>query len=247
MTDTSFNATSFTRAWTGVLALSRASTLPTVWMNVITAVVVSGSADPLNGGVLLLASMSAFYTSGMALNDVFDAAVDEHDQPYRPIPSGQITLTQALAFAVGLLAIGVAVLLATPFPTAVVPGLALGIAIVVYDRFHKSHPWTVVVMASCRLLVYLVCGWAMTGTLETLVVVAGTLQFAFTLAVTVVARREGQRQEPYEWPVVPYLIAGMCLVDGLFLAAVEGPLWLLPALGFALMTRAAQKWLPLGD
>ena len=233
--------------WTGLLALCRVSNLPTVWMNVTTAVVLSGAAEPVSGGVLLLVSLSAFYTSGMAFNDVFDAAVDEETQPYRPIPSGQVTLGQAMTVAIGLLVVALACLLATPFPSSVGLGVVLGVAIVVYDRYHKSFSWAVLVMASCRLLLFLVCAWAMVGSLPVLVVLAGAVQFTYTLLLTVVARRENQRGRPYAWPLVPWLIAGMCLVDGVFLAFADSALWLLPAIALAALTRLAQRWLVRGD
>ena len=233
--------------WIGLLALCRVSNLPTVWMNVVAAIVLSGAADPFAAAVLLLTSMSAFYTSGMAFNDVFDAAVDEKTQPYRPIPSGQVTMGQAMFFAVGLLVVGLATLLATPYPSAVVPGLALGVAIIVYDRYHKTCSWAVWVMASCRLLVFLVCAWAMTGTIAVAVALGGAVQFVYTLLLTVAARWENQRGQPYAWPLVPRLIAGMCLVDGLFLAVVETPAWLVPAVAMAVLTRWAQLWLVRGD
>ena len=42
-------------------------------------------------GLLIVASAS-LYLAGMVLNDVFDIELDHEEQPYRPLPSGRISL-----------------------------------------------------------------------------------------------------------------------------------------------------------
>src|SRR5436190_17496916 len=81
------------------LLLSRVSNLPTVWSNVL-AGLVAGSAFP--GSVttpatvaLLILGASAFYTGGMFLNDAFDAPFDRRARPERPVPRGEVGLTEA--------------------------------------------------------------------------------------------------------------------------------------------------------
>ena len=65
-----------------VLAICRVSNLPTVWMNVLTAAVLSGMGVELSSLSLLLLSLSCFYCGGMCLNDVFDRSFDAGD--WRP-------------------------------------------------------------------------------------------------------------------------------------------------------------------
>lgn len=235
--------------WRGLLALCRVSNLPTVWMNALTAVVLADPPMPASAGTaaLLAVALAAFYCGGMALNDVFDAEEDARSQPYRPIPAGLVTKSRARALATLLLLLGPALLLAAPFPTAVIPGLLLLAAIYGYDRYHKAHPATVLLMAACRLLVFAVSAWAVAGAVTPVVLAAGTVQFIYTLSVTLVARWEGRRGRAYSWPVVPNLLAAMALVDGLFLTVVASPLWLLPAAAAAALTRLGQRFVVRGD
>ncbi|MDV9201913.1 UbiA family prenyltransferase, partial [Streptomyces sp. Wh19] len=50
----------------------------------------------------LAASSVALYWAGMALNDWADRAEDATERPERPIPSGRLTPSAALATAIGL-------------------------------------------------------------------------------------------------------------------------------------------------
>src|SRR5256885_8345847 len=43
----------------------------------------------------LMASSAALYTAGMVFNDVFDYAIDAKERPFRPIPSGQVSMRSA--------------------------------------------------------------------------------------------------------------------------------------------------------
>ncbi len=224
-----------------LLDLSRVSNLPTVWMNVVCAAVLAGGASP--GLVVLLAlSMSAFYCFGMALNDVCDREWDAREQPFRPIPSGRLTLGEAARCAAGLFAAGFALLAFAPHPIAMASGVGLVALIAAYDVFHKRHPATALLMAACRTGVFVVTALAVAGEVAPIVWLAGGISFAWTLLVTVVARHENTRGQPYRGPVIPRLIAAMALVDGLVLAIVVHPAWLLVGVAAAVLTRRAQRW-----
>src|SRR5438067_1808835 len=56
----------------------------------------------------LIAASAALYTAGIAFNDVFDREIDAKERPFRPIPSGQISLTSACLLATTLLIAGIA-------------------------------------------------------------------------------------------------------------------------------------------
>src|SRR5439155_7691513 len=87
------------------------------------------------------------------LTDVFDYAGDCARRPDRPLPSGVVSRFEASAFGFGLLALGSGLLL----PLGVGPfasGLLLAALILGYDLWHKTNPLSPVVMAACRVMVY---------------------------------------------------------------------------------------------
>jgi hypothetical protein len=108
--------------------------------------------------VLLLLSSTSLYWAGMVWNDYFDLEQDRRERPFRPLPSGRISLATARGLGIGLLAAGV--LLAGladwgeeglrwhSLPLAV--GLAA--AILVYDGGLKRTWAGPVVMGTCRFL-----------------------------------------------------------------------------------------------
>jgi 4-hydroxybenzoate polyprenyltransferase len=224
-----------------LLALCRVSNLPTVWMNVVCAAVLAGAASP-GLVVSLCLALSAFYCFGMALNDLCDREWDAREQPFRPFPSGRLTLDEAGRCAAGLFGAGFALLAFTPHRIALVSGAALVAVIVAYDVFHKRHPATVLLMAACRTGVFVVTAHAVAGEVAPVVWLAGGIAFAWTLLVTVVARHENTRGRPYAGPVIPRMLAAMAIVDGAVLAVVVHPAWLLAGLAAAALTRRAQRW-----
>jgi 4-hydroxybenzoate polyprenyltransferase len=224
------------------LALARVSNLPTVWMNVLAAAVLATGGLSLAPWLLLVLALSAFYAAGMVWNDVVDRELDRVAKPERPIPSGRITLRAARAFGTALFALGLALLLAAPHASAFVPGLALVALIGVYDRYHKAHPATVLAMAGCRVGVFFVSAWALTGGVPGAVWIGAAASFAHTALVTVVARVENARGRPFAFPAVPAVIAAMGVTDGLVLALLRAPAWLLAGLAAAALTWAGQRF-----
>ena len=116
-------------------------------------------------------------------------------------------------------------------------------AIVAYDVSHERNPIAPLVMGLCRALVYTVAGSA-AGGLAPLVIGGAVVMGFYVVGLTVVARLAGRNAR---W-LVPLLIAGISLVDAVFIAAVAPALWPLAAvaaLGFPL-TLVLQRWVP-GD
>ena len=229
-----------------ILALCRISNLPTLWMNVLTAAVLAnppGGAQGVYAVLLLCLALSCFYCGGMALNDVCDLDYDSVHQRFRPIVAGRITLAQASATLCTLFALGFLCLLAAPYSAGVAAGVALLAVIWFYDRFHKRHPSTVLAMAGARLLAYVVTALALAGTVSSLVWLAGIAQAAYILTLTFVARYESRMpNRRYAWPIVPWMLAAIALCDGVVLAVLVHPAWLVAGVAGMALTRAAQRY-----
>lgn len=52
--------------------------------------------------IILMIASTMIYAAGMATNDLFDYQEDLKDRPFRPIPSGRISVRAAWRFAIGL-------------------------------------------------------------------------------------------------------------------------------------------------
>jgi len=236
--------TAAARAVVGVLALLRVSNLPTIWTNVLGGLLLSGATLEAGLFVPLAASLSCFYVGGMALNDLWDVGWDRAHRPERPLPSGVVSIDTARGLVVALFVAAFALLLAAPQRAGLLAGAVLLAAIVVYDRLHKRTALSVLAMAACRLLAYVVVAAAATGTVAGAVWLAASLQAIWVLALSVVARSHARRGGGPN--LVPWLIAGISLLDGLLLALLVAPVWLLAGLGGMLLTRLAQQLVP-GD
>ena len=185
-------------------------------------------------------AVSLFYIGGMFLNDAFDADIDARSRPERPLPAGDVTRGEVFAGGAVLVAAGMLSLPAEP--TTMLLGAALAAAIVFYDFRHKANALAPLVMGACRGLVYLIAGAAAAG-VSTTVIVGGVLMTTYVVALTVVARQAGANAR---W-LVPLLIAGISIVDALFIAFVTSSsgLALVAAAGFPL-TLLLQRVVP-GD
>ena len=89
------------------------------------------------------------YAGGTTLNDYVDAAEDARERPERPIPSGAVSRTAALAVGVFLLACGVAAAaVIRPQSGGVAAGLTA--CIFLYNGVFKHRPVGVVFMGGAR-------------------------------------------------------------------------------------------------
>ena len=228
------------------LALGRVSNLPTVWMNVLAASALTagfyGFPIPVMGMLATMLAMSLFYAAGMCFNDYCDRHWDAERQPYRPIPAGKISARKVLTLTLMLFSLGFAALLLTPSNRGIIVAAALLALILAYDLLHKKHWATVILMALTRLGVYLVAAYALFGSAPTAVVVLGAIQCGYTLLVTIVARLENSRPGGFGFPVIPWMIAAMGLVDGVYLAVTVAPVWLLAGVAIVFLTRLGQRY-----
>lgn len=224
------------------LDLCRVSNLPTVWTNVLAAGLLATGRFDLASYLLLAFALSGFYLAGMSLNDICDVAHDRAHRPTRPIPSGRVSLRGAWGITVALFGGGLMLLAIGPDPRGVLAGLLLLAAIVAYDFHHKGNPLSVLLMAACRFLVFIVVALALTGSVPSPVLVAGGIQFAYGVVISLVARHENARHAPYSFPVIPAMLAGIALLDGVVMAVFVSLAWLAAGVAGMLLTWAGQRY-----
>lgn len=132
-----------------LLKLVRAPAGITAISNIVAAATIA-SQGQLNASLLLLILASVlFYYSGMTLNDCFDYQEDLKERPNRPIPSGELSLTQGWCIGFGLM-IGGLLLAFSYSQIAGYVGIALSIVITLYNSIIKEGFIGSICMASCR-------------------------------------------------------------------------------------------------
>jgi 4-hydroxybenzoate polyprenyltransferase len=224
------------------LDLCRVSNLPTVWTNVLAASVLAGGQFMTAPYLLLALALSFFYVAGMSLNDVCDVEHDRAKRPARPIPSGRVSMRAATVLTLALFTCGFLLLAVAPHASGLIAGVLLLLTIVAYDFRHKNQPFSIVLMAACRLLVFIVTALALTDSLPPPVLIAGAIQFLYVISISLVARGESRRSSPYPFPVIPAMLAGIALLDGILLALLASPVWLIAGVMGAGLTWAGQRY-----
>jgi hypothetical protein len=191
---------SWRRRVRGYLALARVSNSPTVVTNVLAGAALSGAVRPSTEIALLAVAMVFFYTAGMFLNDLCDYAIDRHQRPDRPLPSGVVSRVEAAVAVVVLFAAGQALLLFVG-PAPFLSGLVLIAAIVLYDLWHKTNPLSPVIMATARMLVYVTAFVAFPPNTYGPLVIVGGLLGLYIVGLTYVAKSETGAHLTKYWPV----------------------------------------------
>ncbi len=148
----------------------------------------SWAGRPLHGRALGIPVASVLlYWSGMALNDLADADLDEIERPERPIPSGRISRRAAGITAAALAVGGIAAAGIFGGRKSVALAVPLAAAIATYNLVAKSGPFGPAVMAACRGLDVLMGA----GSDRMLAAApAATIIAAHTANVTVLSRGE---------------------------------------------------------
>ena len=198
--------------WRVWLRLGRVSNLPTVWTNVLAAVLLTQSRFDVRAGATLAAAFSFSYVGGMFLNDAYDSKIDAIERPDRPIPSGLVRARDVWVAGFAMLALGTVLVAVTAvFSGAnplrpVVASVALGGAIVLYNAWHKGNPLSPILMGLCRVLVYATAALAVSGRLDPEVVRAAALLLAYVMGLTYVAKQENLTEFHNVWPLIPLLV-----------------------------------------
>jgi 4-hydroxybenzoate polyprenyltransferase len=224
------------------LELCRVSNLPTVWTNVLAALLLTEGAFCRQQYTTLALALSLFYSGGMCLNDLCDAETDRLKRPSRPLPSGRVSPRGAWFLTALLFTTGLSLLATLPHPLALPAGIVLLLLIIAYDTLHDLLQLGIVLMAGCRLMLFVVTALGISGGVGRGLLFAGTLQFGYVLLISGIARHEKKRDKPYGMPVIPVMLAGISLLDGVVLALLVSPVWLVAGICGTLMTLAGQKF-----
>lgn len=100
--------------------------------------------------VFMLASVSLLlYMSGMITNDIFDVEVDRIERPFRPLPSGRISLSLAWGIAVTMQLCALAVASLVSFESGAC-ALAVCLLTYLYNGMTKSSAFGPFAMGLCR-------------------------------------------------------------------------------------------------
>lgn len=117
--------------------------------------------------LLLLAAGCLQYIAGMILNDVYDLEQDRQERPNRPLPHGDIPVPRARALGYGFLTMGIGLAFLAGWVGSESPelwwrsgglGVALAVAIVLYDLGLKRTSLGPIAMGSCRSFNLLMAG-----------------------------------------------------------------------------------------
>ncbi len=227
------------RLW---LDLARAGNFPSVWSNVLAALILSGAGSDawpsLSWISIAFVAGSLAYAGGTTLNDVFDAGFDRQHRPERAIPTGRVSRTTAGWVGSLQLAAGLGLLLWLGASTLAAAGLAA--TILGYNWLHKRWTGSVVLMAGCRVMLAVTIATLPGHTFQPIFIAWITLLFFYIVVLSLLARREYHPGAPAEklGKLVRKLLAFIPFVDVLPLVYIG--MWI-PALACALSVPLG-KW-----
>jgi len=135
---------------------------------------------------LILASVF-LYAGGVVFNDVFDAKLDAIERPERAIPSGLISINEAVIWGVLLLILGIFFAFNVTFMSGLLAIVLVG-AILLYDAIAKNHSFFgPLVMGICRGL-NLILGMSIVNGLDLWWIAVVPVIYIF--AITLISRGE---------------------------------------------------------
>ncbi len=209
------------RLW---LDLARAGNFPSVWSNVLAALVLSSpltAAWPAVGLlVLTFVAGSLAYAGGTTLNDVFDAGFDRKHRPERAIPLGLIARSTAGWVGALQLAAGLGLLVYAGASPMAAAGLAA--TILLYDWLHKRWTGSVLLMAGCRVMLAVTISTLPGHVMSRAFVAWIVALFIYIVVLSLLARREYHPGAPAEklGKLVRKMLAFIPFVDAVALLAI---------------------------
>jgi len=226
------------------LLLGRVSNLPTVWTNVIAGAALAGATMHARLAICVALAVSCWYAAGMWMNDACDASIDARQRSDRPIPNGDVSRREVWIGAAAIAVVGAIVMWAAGADRAAWIWVALLLAAISYYNVrHKADPFGPAAMGLCRGLIYVIAASAF-GQARALPVWIGALVLIiYVLSLTWAGKTLG----PRAGAVMPWLIAGISLVDAvliLTMAPTQAMWWALAAIGGFFVTLAGQRVVP---
>lgn len=175
----------------GYLALARISNSPTVVSNTLAGAALAGAVWPDGKIGFVAIAMVLFYTAGMYLNDLLDYAIDCRERPERPLQVGIVSRSAATTVVIALFGLG-SILLWYVGLFPFLSGLVLIALIICYDRWHKSNPLSPLLMALCRLMVYVTAFLAFSVHSLSALLIPGGLLVLYVIGLTYIAKTENK-------------------------------------------------------
>jgi len=125
------------KAW-AYLQLIRFPNLFTAMADVLAGyLIIFGSRLSWSDLFLLALSSTCIYAGGCALNDLCDRGVDAEERPSRPIPSGRVSVGEALFLTCGLFAVALFLSFRVATGSFLIASLLIALS-VLYDTFSKK-------------------------------------------------------------------------------------------------------------
>lgn len=226
------------------LLLARVSNLPTVLTNVIAGAALAGAAMDARLTIGVALAVSCWYSAGMWMNDACDASIDVIQRSDRPIPNSDVSRREVWIGTGVLALVGLAIMWAAHADRAAWLWVALlAAAIAFYNVRHKTDPFGPAAMGLCRGLIYVISASAL-GQARALPVWLGALVLIiYVFSLTWIGKTLG----PRAGSVMPWLIAGISLVDALLIltmAPMPALWWALAAIAGFFVTLAGQRVVP---
>lgn len=212
--------------------------------------------------------MSLFYVAGMYYNDACDADYDTKHQPYRPIPSGQISRLSVQLYALSYSIVAFLLICTTAVIAAaennrssfgwLVSSSLLVVCIVLYNHYHKNNPLSPFIMAGCRIAVLATSSYALTARLPTMVQIAMVAMLCWLSGLTYLAKQEQriEQSDSFSAPKAPsgkngltnwpLLLLSIPVFIGLILS-FKTPVAIVPTLLLAMVTAIANRRILYGS
>jgi 4-hydroxybenzoate polyprenyltransferase len=193
--------------------MMRISNSPTVLTNALVGVSLAGIISPSITILPIILTMILFYSAGMIVNDLFDRDIDRQERPERPLPRGDITLKTAVAGA-GIFFVSGLIILLVYSLLAFVSGILLIGCIIFYNYWHKGNPLSPLLMAMCRMLVYITAFLAIDFLVSPGLIFSALGLGIYIVGLTYYAKYTNKHHH------VAYLIAGVSLFDAVLLISL---------------------------
>ncbi len=134
-------------------------------------------------GLATIAAVSGMLVcaAGQAINDYFDAKIDAKTSKHRPIPSGRVTLHEAMIFAIGLFIIGVA-LASQINVTAFFIALIMSILLAAYPLYMNNVKFIGNALVALGTAMTFVYGASATGNIAGLIIALASTAFFANMA-----------------------------------------------------------------